>query len=127
MRSQRRQSQWREERIFDRTPKRTLSFRQRRKDELDLHVLPLRGRLCVHRRMRRERAASLSRTGLGAGELFRLQCLQSSEASLACTKAREGEGEIGLVELGPHALGEVQLGIGALPEEEIGEAFLAAR
>ena len=51
---------------------------------------------------------------------------QAPEAALAPPELRERCGQVGRLEVGPHAVGEMELGVRALPEEEVGQAPLAA-
>ncbi len=50
----------------------------------------------------------------------------SAEAAFAVAEVAECGGEIGLIEVWPHAVGEDQFSIRRFPEKEIGEALLAA-
>src|SRR5206468_12866212 len=46
---------------------------------------------------------------------------QAPEAALAPPELRERCGQVGRLEVGPHAVGEMELGVRALPEEEVGD------
>src|SRR5579875_992912 len=65
-----------------------------------------------------DREASLTRSSSGTR--------QTAVAAVAPAELGDGAGELGGIELGPHARREVQLGIGGFPEHEIAESLFAA-
>jgi hypothetical protein len=50
----------------------------------------------------------------------------SAEAALAMLELFDGGIQVGLIEIGPHAIGEQQFGVGRLLEQKVGQALLAA-